>query len=106
MRVVLDTNVLVSALMVQLGYPAAIYRRWEEGDFTLLISKEQLAELRATLRKPGIARRLKPYKAGRLVNLLRELAEDVGPLPRVRRSPDPTDDFLLACARRATPVIL
>jgi predicted nucleic acid-binding protein len=64
MRVVLDTSVLVSALMVQLGYPAAIYRRWEEGDFTLLICKEKLAELRATLRKPAIARRLKPYKAG------------------------------------------
>jgi len=25
-----------------------------------------------------------------------ELAETVGPLPRIKRSPDPTDDFLLA----------
>jgi|GEM_PF-6120237 len=30
MRVVLDTNILVSALLVQLGLPAAIYRAWQE----------------------------------------------------------------------------
>jgi len=30
MRVVLDTNILVSALLIQLGNPAAIYRAWQE----------------------------------------------------------------------------
>jgi predicted nucleic acid-binding protein len=34
-----------------------------------------------------MAARVKPYK---------ELAENVGSLPRVVRSPDPNDDFLLA----------
>ena len=43
-----------------------------------------------------MAERIKPYKAGRLVNQIRELAETLGSLPRVRRSPDPSDDFLLA----------
>jgi putative PIN family toxin of toxin-antitoxin system len=96
MRVVLDTNILVSALLVQLGHSAAIYRAWYDGHFTLLTCAEQLDELKATLRKPAIAARVKPYKAGRLVNALKELAETIGPLPHVERSPDPTDDFLLA----------
>jgi hypothetical protein len=96
MRVVLDTNILVSALLVQVGHPAAIYRGWQEGHFTLLTCVEQLDELRATLRKPALAARIKPYEAGRLVNELKELAETIGSLPRVKRSPDPTDDFLLA----------
>ena len=96
MRVVLDTNILVSALLLQQGHPAEIYRAWQEGNFTLLTCAEQLDELRQTLRKPAIAERIKPYKAGRLVNELKGLAEDVGVLPRVQRSPDPTDDFLLA----------
>jgi uncharacterized protein len=96
MRVVLDTNILVSTLLVPGGHPAAIYRAWQEGYFTLLICVEQLDELRATLHKPSIAARIKPYKAGRLVNELKDLAESIGPLPRVERSPDPTDDFLLA----------
>jgi predicted nucleic acid-binding protein len=52
--------------------------------------------LRATLHKPAIAARIKPYKAGRLVNQLRELSENIGSLPRVERSPDSADDFLLA----------
>jgi hypothetical protein len=98
MRVVLDTNILISALLVQTGYSAAIYLAWQEGHFTLMVCAEQLDELRATLRKPAIAARIKPYKAGRLVNQLTHLAEIVDPLPRVRRSPDPTDDYLLGLA--------
>jgi putative PIN family toxin of toxin-antitoxin system len=96
MRVVLDTNILVSSLLVQLGYPGAIYRAWHEGQFTLLTCEEQLDELRATLHKPALAKRIKPYKTGRLVNEIRELAETIASLPRVKRSPDPTDDYLLA----------
>jgi uncharacterized protein len=57
---------------------------------------EQLDELRATLHKPAVAELIKPYKAGRLVNELKSFAEIVGPLPHVKRSHDPTDDFLLA----------
>ena len=63
-RVVLDTNILVSALLIQTGNPAAIYRAWQEGRYTLLTCAEHLDELRATLRKPAIADRIKPYKAG------------------------------------------
>ena len=51
---------------------------------------------RAARRVEGhAAQARKPYKAGRLVNGLKELAENIGPLPRVKRYPDPTDDFLL-----------
>jgi predicted nucleic acid-binding protein len=53
-------------------------------------------ELRCTLQKPRVAELVKPHKAGSLVNQVKRLAEDIAPLPRVKRSPDPTDDFLLA----------
>ena len=49
MRVVLDTNILVSALIVQAEHPDAIYRAWRERYFTPLTCMEQLDELRATL---------------------------------------------------------
>lgn len=96
MRVVLDTNILNSALMIGSGCPAAIYRAWREGSFTLLTSSLQLAELRETLRKPALKERIRPFVAGRLVNELKELAEVILTATSVRRSPDPTDDFLLA----------
>ena len=98
MRVVLDTNVLISAIMIQTGNPAALYRAWQQRQFTLLTCAEHLDELRAALRKPAIAERIRPYKAGSLVNEIKKLAESVQELPRIRRSPDPTDDFLLALA--------
>ncbi len=96
MRAVLDTNVLVSSLLVPMGHSAAIFRAWRNGRFQLVTSEEQLAELRATLRKPRLASRVKPYSVGRLVNEIRQFAEIVERMPKVRRSPDPTDDFLLA----------
>jgi hypothetical protein len=96
MRVVLDTNILVSALIAPAGKPAAIYDAWEDGKFTLLTCAAQLDELGSTLHKPRVGELIKPYKAGRLVNQVKKLAEDIDPLPRVERSPDPTDDFLLA----------
>ena len=96
MRAVLDTNILISALIIQIGNPAAIYRAWREGRFTLLTCAEHLDELSGTLRKPSVAALIKPYKAGGLVNEIRKLAEMVHSLPYVCRSPDPTDDYLLA----------
>ncbi len=96
MRVVLDTNFLVSALISATGNPADIYRYWEAGRFTLLTCAEQLVELRSTLQKPRVAVLIHPHHAGRVVNQLKRLAEDVSPLPHVERSPDPNDDFLLA----------
>ena len=98
MRVVLDTNILVPALIAPTGNPAAIYNAWEQGKFTLLMCGEHLDELRATLQKPKVADLIKPYKAGRLVNQIKKLAEDIAELPLVKRSPDPGDNLLLALA--------
>jgi uncharacterized protein len=96
MRVVLDTNILVSAMIVSAGNPAAIVNAWLDGKFTLLTCAAHLNELRATFEKPRVAELIKPHQAGRLVNQIKKLAEDVGELPGVERSVDPTDDFLLA----------
>ena len=96
MRVVIDTNILVSALIAPAGKPAAIIDAWLDGEFTLLTCATHVEELRVTLHKPRVAHLIKPYNAGRLVNQVRQLAEDVDPLPRVERSSDPTDDFLLS----------
>ena len=96
MRVVIDTNILVSALIAPVGKPAAIVDAWLDGKFTLLTCATHVDELRSTLQKPRVAELVKLHKAGLLVNQVKKLAEDIDPLPRVERSPDPADDFLLA----------
>ncbi len=79
MRVVLDTNILISAMLVQSGPPGTIFRTWIEGGFTLLICQAQLDEMRETLRKPAIAARIRPHDAGRLMNDLKHFAEKCRP---------------------------
>jgi putative PIN family toxin of toxin-antitoxin system len=96
MRVVLDTNILVSALIAPAGKPAAILDAWLDGRFTLLTCLAHVDELRSTLQKPRVAELVESHKAGRLVNRIKRFAKHVDPLPPVKRSPDPTDDFLLA----------
>ena len=96
MRVVLDTNIVVSAIIAPAGKPAAIVDAWLDGKFTLLTCAAHVDELRSTLQKPRVAELVKPHKAGRLVNQIKRFAEDVGVLPPVEHSADPTHDFLLA----------
>ncbi len=57
MRVVLDTNILISALIVPGGAPDALYQTWRAGQFTLVTSEEQLDEFRRVTRYP----RLRPF---------------------------------------------
>ena len=46
---------------------------------------------------------IKPHNAGRLVNQIKRLAENIGSLPRVKPSSDPNDDFLLAMSEAGKP---
>lgn len=98
MRVVIDTNVLVSALLSSTALPAVLVTLWRGGRFTLLTAEPQLDELTRVTRYPELRQRLNPALAGRLVNELRDIAEMVGPLPDVDVSPDPYDNYLLAMA--------
>ena len=50
-RVVLDTNVLISALLFE-GDPSKIVKLWQEGRIVPVISKEIFSELRAVLDYP------------------------------------------------------
>jgi putative PIN family toxin of toxin-antitoxin system len=97
-RVVVDTNVLVSALLSPASMPAQVVTLWRQGRFTLLTAPPQLDELARVTRYPKVRARLNPALAGRLVNELRDLAETVEPLPVVDASPDPYDNYLLAIA--------
>src|SRR3712207_215360 len=49
MKVVVDTNVFVSAFLSPAGVPAQISKRFEQGAFELLVSDEILAEYEKVL---------------------------------------------------------
>jgi hypothetical protein len=98
MRVVVDTNVFVSALLSERSPPGDLVRMWREDRFTLLTAPPQIDELSRVSRYPKIRARLSPALAGRLINELRDIAVLVDALPTVDAFPDPYDNYLLAIA--------
>ena len=95
---VVDTNILVSALLAATSLPAQLVVLWRAGRFDLLTTAEQLDELMRVTRYPKIRKRLAPAVAGRLVNDLRALAITLDRLCAVDASSDPDDNDLLALA--------
>jgi putative PIN family toxin of toxin-antitoxin system len=97
-RLVVDTNILISALLSETSLPAHLIVLWRDRRFDLLISANQLDELMRVTRYPKISKRLTPAVAGRLINEIRDLAVWLDDLPVATGSPDPNDNYLLAMA--------
>jgi putative PIN family toxin of toxin-antitoxin system len=98
MRVVLDTGILIAALITTDTPPALIYQAWRKKRFELITSEWQLTEFRRVTRYTKLRRFLKPAEAGSLVNNLRHQAAVLETLPTVELSPDPDDNPVLAMA--------
>lgn len=98
MRVILDTNVLVAALISRHSPPDTIYRTWRSGRFELVTSRLQLDELRRISRYPKIKAILPNHRIGTMINNLNRAAvlEQLPALPDGVESADPDDNFLLA----------
>lgn len=100
MRVILDTNVLLGALISPHSPPDRIYPAWRAARFDLVTSKFQLDELRRVSRYPKLKTLLPAHRVGTMLNnMQRAIVLDVlPPLPDGIESNDPNDTFLLATA--------
>ena len=98
MRVVLDTNVLLAALISSHSSPDIIYRAWHAARFDLVTAAAQLDELRRVSRYPKIKAILPAHRVGAMINNMQR-AIVLGELPHLPDSievNDPNDAFLLA----------
>ena len=102
LKAVLDTNVLVSSLLVKAGVPAQVVDAWRQQQYILVTSPELIAEARATLDYPRLRRKyaLSDEHVEGLINLLEHdalvvpgQAQVTGAVPG-----DPADEKVLACA--------
>jgi putative PIN family toxin of toxin-antitoxin system len=100
MRVILDTNVLLGALISPHGPPDAIYRAWRAARFELVTSVAQLDELRRVSRSPKLKTILPAHRVGTLINNMQRaiVLTQLPPLPDGVEANDPNDAFLLAIA--------
>jgi len=100
-RVVLDANVLVSAVLVAAGNPARIVAAWRDGDVELLASPAILDEVARVLHDPRLQRRhgLDDHQIDLFAERVRSAALLMPGKVEVKVVPeDPTDDRYLACA--------
>lgn len=98
MRVVLDTGILIAALITRDTPPDRIYQAWRKRRFALVTSEWQLEEFRRVSRYPKLRKYLLPIEAANLVNGPRHQAQLLDNLPVVELSADPDDNPLLAMA--------
>ncbi len=98
---VLDTNVLISGLLVAEGHSARLLDAWLAERFTLVTSLFQIEEVLHVLSYPRIARRLsltEPEFAAFVQSLLVRTRLTTGELRLSGVTRDPTDDAIVACA--------
>lgn len=97
MRVVLDSNILFSALITPKGTSGAIHRAWRAGRFQVVTSLAQLDEVRRASRYAKLRSVLRPAKVGAMINHLQQ-AVVLERLQLAAEADDPDDAFLLAMA--------
>ena len=99
MRVVVDSNVLISALLKADSGPARVVALWREGTIELVVSSAIVAEITRVLAYPRIQSRVSEEDATRFVTLLRAAATFVEPVEAVVAvERDPDDDKFVALA--------
>ena len=98
MRLILDTNILLSGPLSPLGAPAKLLDAWERKMFTLVACEALVAELRDVAGRPFFRARLRASAAELLAAGVRDFSFFCRDLPLGPVTPDPKDRHLLALA--------
>ena len=98
MRVVLDTNILIGALITKGTPPDRLYRAWLRGEIELVTSAAQMVELADVLARPRLQKFLDADEAAAIVENFGTRAHIVHDAPDVNVSPDSKDNAILAAA--------
>ena len=96
-RVVLDTNVLISAALSSLGKPFASLT-WVRENAVLVSSKQLLEELSTRLARPKFKAYLEPAELAEFLAAISEKAEIVDLAGELKVCRDPDDDRVLETA--------
>lgn len=95
-KVVIDTNVLVSAVLSPAGAPAKVVDMVGDGSLQLIVSPAIMAEYEEVLARKKFGLSASTVEA--IVQNLRRLAIEVVASERLRACGDPADDKFLECA--------
>jgi len=97
MRVLIDTNVWISALINKLGFPARVLQALKDERFEPIISQVLVKELREVLSRPRLWY-VEEQDIEELITLLKDRAIWVEPPGELHLCRDPDDDLALETA--------
>lgn len=106
MRVIFDTNLLVSMALSKGGTLEIVWRLWRTRRFEVLVSQPLVDEVKDVLERPKLAKFLSKTRRNAILSDLEQLAlstEISTPYPTF---PDPDDRFLLAMIRDGAADVL
>lgn len=95
-RVVLDTNVVVSAHLNAEGYERHVLDLALAGKLQMAVSEPILTEFHGVLRRPRFG--IKPRQVSQSIRLIRKAARLVRPHRNLTVTRDPADNRFLECA--------
>ncbi|OQA15136.1 MAG: PIN domain protein [bacterium ADurb.Bin363] len=101
LRVVLDTNVFVSAFLTG-GIAEEVIRKWQKGKITLITTKEILLEIIGVLYRLQVSE----YHIKRLIRLIHQKAKIVKPNFKVEICRDPMDNKFIECAIKGNAKVI
>lgn len=104
MRVVIDTNVLISGLLSPSGPPAAVLDMWISGRINVCVSPDIVEEYVSVLLRPSFAVMGTHTERYNIMAGLLELPSTIMIYPQCRLNvieDDPDDNIFLACAVEA-----
>ena len=96
MRVVLDTNILVSARITKGTPPDQLYQAWLRNEIELVTSVAKIDEVTDVLSRPRLSRFADSDEAAQMVAAIHQRAIVLSEVPVTRRLPDSKDDPILA----------
>jgi len=97
-RILLDTNILVSALLSANGPPGQILTAIKQNQHTLVSSSYLTDELRDVCSRKHLRERISREEVEDLVYTMESVGVVVTTLPEIDLSPDPKDNPVLATA--------
>ena len=98
MRIVLDTNIFVSALVSGEGPPGQVLAAIRRERITLVTSTFQIEELRSVLARDRLKPHIRTEEADDLLYHLEAVGMVISELPDIALSPDPNDNPIPATA--------
>ena len=98
LRIVLDTNVLISALLRKHTPPYQLYDAWRQGAFELITSNEQLSEISRVMSYEKLQCYFTPSEAQEMLIGISTYGTVATSLPVITLSPDPDDNKIIATA--------